>query len=579
MTHFRRARWGVRRTFQTEQAIEELSVYENVAMVHEHSRAPGATRRQDVLGAIEFVGLRDPYARVGTLGAGDRRLVEVARAVVGKPRLVLLDEPAAGLPDEETEHLSGVIKAIPEHSGALTMLVDHDMSLVSACCDDDRGARLRAAAGIRADRRDPPRRARDQGLPGNRGGRVSAAGEDRLEVSGVTVARGGRAVVRDVSIEIPAGEVTALLGPNGAGKSSLVLAIGGVLRPTAGSVTLDGRQLAGRRPERIRRAGVAIVPEGRRLLPELTVEENIRVATYSLSRNEAAAGRARALELFPELEKRLSAPGQHALRRRAADGRARPGARLPAPLRGHRRAVARPRAGHHQAADPDDPRGRRERRRRAADRAVRDRRARARQPGLRSWRAGAIQYAGTAAELREKPELLHTAYLLRGSEVGETAAASFALGSARDRSVTAAVMITSLEHVLVLSDDIDATRDFYRDVVGLAVGARPAARVPRLLAVRRAGAVPAHRRADGVPRARRLARAAGRRCRLHRGPVDHIAFGATDYDTVLAQLRAARRPGGAEHGPGGVLRQLFIDDPNGVRVEINVPITPRLNAR
>jgi ABC-type branched-subunit amino acid transport system ATPase component len=135
MAHFRRARWGVRRTFQTEQATEDLSVYENVATVHEHSRAPRATRRQEVLDAIEFVGLRDPYARVRTVGAGDRRLVEVARTVVGKPRLVLLDEPAAGLPDEETEHLAEVIKSIPERTGALTVLVDHDMSLVSACCE------------------------------------------------------------------------------------------------------------------------------------------------------------------------------------------------------------------------------------------------------------------------------------------------------------------------------------------------------------------------------------------------------------------------------------------------------------
>ena len=134
MVHFRRARWGVRRTFQTEQAIEELSVYDNVATVQEHTGAPRATRRQDVLEAIEFVGLGDPSAKVRTLGAAERRLVEVARAVVGKPRLVLLDEPAAGLPDEETEHLAGVIKAIPGRTGALTVLVDHDMSLVSAVC-------------------------------------------------------------------------------------------------------------------------------------------------------------------------------------------------------------------------------------------------------------------------------------------------------------------------------------------------------------------------------------------------------------------------------------------------------------
>ena len=135
MAHFRRARWGVRRTFQTEQAIEELSVFDNVAMVHEHARLGGASRRSDVLGAIAFVGLdADPAAKVGTLGAGQRRLVEVARAVVGRPRLVLLDEPAAGLPDEETRHLAEVIRRIPEHTGALAILVDHDMSLVSACC-------------------------------------------------------------------------------------------------------------------------------------------------------------------------------------------------------------------------------------------------------------------------------------------------------------------------------------------------------------------------------------------------------------------------------------------------------------
>jgi ABC-type branched-subunit amino acid transport system ATPase component len=137
MPHYRRARWGLRRTFQTEQAIEELSVAGNVALAHEHSKTGDrASRREDVLGAIGFVGLDvDPEAQVGTLGARERRLVEIARAVVGKPKLVLLDEPGAGLPDEETEHLGRVIQGIPEHMGALVILVDHDMSLVSACCE------------------------------------------------------------------------------------------------------------------------------------------------------------------------------------------------------------------------------------------------------------------------------------------------------------------------------------------------------------------------------------------------------------------------------------------------------------
>ncbi len=131
-----------------------------------------------------------------------------------------------------------------------------------------------------------------------------------LALADLTVERGGRAVVRDVSLEIAAGQVTALLGPNGAGKSTLVLAVGGVLRPRAGTVLLDDQDLAGRRPERIRQAGVAIVPEGRRLLPNLTVEDNLRVASYALAREQARSGRSRVLELFPQLGQRLTAPAR-----------------------------------------------------------------------------------------------------------------------------------------------------------------------------------------------------------------------------------------------------------------------------
>jgi len=133
---YKRARWGLRRTFQTEMAIEKLSVYDNVAMIHEHSGAKRSTRRADVLAAIDFVELEvTPKTKVGELGARERRLVEVARAVVGSPRVVLLDEPAAGLPDEETAQLGAMIQKIPAKFGALVILVDHDMSLVSSCCE------------------------------------------------------------------------------------------------------------------------------------------------------------------------------------------------------------------------------------------------------------------------------------------------------------------------------------------------------------------------------------------------------------------------------------------------------------
>ena len=100
MAHFRRARWGVRRTFQTEQAIEELSVFDNVAMVHEHSKLGGGSRRRTCSTRSRSSGSTSSRdAKVGTLGAGERRLVEVARAVVGQaPRWCCSTSPPPGCP-------------------------------------------------------------------------------------------------------------------------------------------------------------------------------------------------------------------------------------------------------------------------------------------------------------------------------------------------------------------------------------------------------------------------------------------------------------------------------------------------
>jgi branched-chain amino acid transport system ATP-binding protein len=136
MPDYQRARWGLRRTFQTEQAIEGLSVFDNVATVYEHSgTGTRAGRQSAVAEALEFVGLSAVSGQlVRTLPAKERRFIEVARAVVGTPKLVLLDEPAAGLPDEETAELREIIKGIPARTGATVILVDHDMALVQACC-------------------------------------------------------------------------------------------------------------------------------------------------------------------------------------------------------------------------------------------------------------------------------------------------------------------------------------------------------------------------------------------------------------------------------------------------------------
>ena len=199
-----------------------------------------------MLEAIEFVGLEvSPETGVGGSGPGERRLVEIARAVVGNPRVVLLDEPAAGLPDEETEHLGKIIRGIPDRFGALVILVDHDMSLVSACCGTtavlDFGKLIASGptaevlrdehviAPTWAPRRSCERRVRRRRRPGCGWRRSRSAGR--------------APVVPDVSLEIPPGEVTTLLGPNGAGKSTLVLAVGGRAAPSGGRVLLGDQDL------------------------------------------------------------------------------------------------------------------------------------------------------------------------------------------------------------------------------------------------------------------------------------------------------------------------------------------------
>jgi branched-chain amino acid transport system ATP-binding protein len=194
-----------------------------------------------------------------------------------------------------------------------------------------------------------------------------------------------------------------------------VLAIGGVLRPLRGTVSLGARNLTRGRPEAIRQAGVAIVPEGRRLLPALTVEDNLRVATYTMRRAEARAAREQALELFPELRRRLgqtsrllsggeqqmvvlaqalvSAPKVMVIDELSLGLAPVVVARLIPTLR----AIAERGIGVlliEQFATVALG---------LANRAY-------------IMNGGRIEYEGDAAELRERPELLHSAYLLRAAE-------------------------------------------------------------------------------------------------------------------------------------------------------------------
>jgi branched-chain amino acid transport system ATP-binding protein len=128
---------------------------------------------------------------------------------------------------------------------------------------------------------------------------------DRVEVS-----YGGVRALRGVSLEVKQGEVVALLGSNGAGKTTALRAISGVVAPAAGSISLDGQAIHGLAPEQVVRLGVAHVPEGRQIFPELTVEENLLIGSYC--RKDRAEVRAQVAALFarfPSLAQRRRQPG------------------------------------------------------------------------------------------------------------------------------------------------------------------------------------------------------------------------------------------------------------------------------
>ena len=124
-----------------------------------------------------------------------------------------------------------------------------------------------------------------------------------LEVDGLGVRYGVVDAVRGLDLEVGAGEIVGLIGPNGAGKSTTLHAIMGAVPIHAGDVRLHGRSLRGRSPEGIAREGVALVPEGRRIYAELTVDENLRLGLAGRrSRENADADLREVRELFPVVD-------------------------------------------------------------------------------------------------------------------------------------------------------------------------------------------------------------------------------------------------------------------------------------
>ena len=127
-----------------------------------------------------------------------------------------------------------------------------------------------------------------------------------LEVSGLTTRYGSISALRRVSLSVAANEVVGLIGPNGAGKTTLLNTVSGLLRPAEGEVHLEGRPVTGDSPDRMLKAGLALVPERRRLFAEMTVVENLRVGGVTSSADERAERLDDVVKLFPVLKDKWS---------------------------------------------------------------------------------------------------------------------------------------------------------------------------------------------------------------------------------------------------------------------------------
>lgn len=137
MPPYLRARWGLRRSFQKEQIADDLSVADNVRVVMDSLTGTPSQKQADLARALDVAGLTDKARVLGRdLNTFERRLADVARCLVGHPRLVVFDEPAGGLGTEETARLGDLIVEIRKLTGAMTLVIDHDVELISRICSD-----------------------------------------------------------------------------------------------------------------------------------------------------------------------------------------------------------------------------------------------------------------------------------------------------------------------------------------------------------------------------------------------------------------------------------------------------------
>ena len=294
----RRIRLGMARSFQILSVFPNLTTFENVrvAVQAKDPRQRGLWRdaqAYDDLNArtwslLAAVGLEDRAADpCASLSHGQRRLLEIAVTLATDAKLLLLDEPLAGLAEADRQVVGALIRKLADSHAVL--LIEHDIDRVLALSDRItvlHQGRLIADGPPAEVGKNPDVIAAYMGAerivtpaPPSAAERAEhAAATPLLVMDKVSAGYAGSTVLEDLSLVVHEGEAVALLGRNGVGKTTTLKAITGTVRCSAGSIAFAGAEVANARPYETNRKGVSLVPEGRRLFPNLTVLDNLRIA-------------------------------------------------------------------------------------------------------------------------------------------------------------------------------------------------------------------------------------------------------------------------------------------------------------
>jgi branched-chain amino acid transport system ATP-binding protein len=312
-------RAGLSRTFQTTRLFNSLSVLDNLKVGYagdrlgniltallgweQKTKTPLETKLIELLA---FVGYQDNiYARADSLSFGDRRLVEIARTLATSPQIILLDEPAAGLSEQQREGLARLLRCLAD-SGIKVILIEHDINLVmeisdriivldrgSVICDDtplkvrNNQRVLEAYLGVAHNEITSP---------------LSNSTTPILAVENLTAGYGKLQVLQAVSLEVRQGELVALVGANGAGKTTLLKSIAQLVKARSGRVLFRGENLTKLLPQQLANQGVVLIPEGKQVFTQLSVMDNLRLGAFKRQDPHIRTDIDIMLERFPALK-------------------------------------------------------------------------------------------------------------------------------------------------------------------------------------------------------------------------------------------------------------------------------------